>query len=71
MCDFTGDLTLDDGCTNAPEMSDEEKNAFFASLDPQSEPTDDEMNAMAAEHEAHEAVDFDGYADGHRDSFYW
>lgn len=71
MFDFTGDLPSDDTCTNEPEMSDEEKNAFFASLDSHPEPTDEEMDAWAAEHDAREAVDSDGYADGHRDSFYW
>jgi hypothetical protein len=70
MFEFDDDLTSDDACTNAPEMTDEEKDAFFASLD-QPEMTDEELDEMAAFFEGQEAPDFDGYVDGHRDSFYW
>lgn len=67
MSDFTDDLTLDDICTNDPEISDADKNAFFASLEV-SRPTDEEYEAREmAEYEAREMADFDG----HRDSLYW
>ena len=64
---------IDDTCTHAPEMTAEDKEAFFASLAPQPEPTDAEMEEWAAKHDAEEMFDydFDGRAEGHRDSYYW
>ena len=64
------DITLDDACTNEPEMSDEDKASFFASLDPLPEMSDEELDAMASAFEFYDA-DYDGYAEGHRDRFYW
>lgn len=64
---MTDDITLDDTCTNTPEMTDGEKDAFFASF-AQPEMSDEELDAMVAEYESRQIPDDH---DGHHDSFYW
>jgi hypothetical protein len=64
------DLIYDDHSHDLAELSDEDRAALFGDL-AASDPTDEELEAMAAWYESRMDADEDGRSEGHRDSDYW